>query len=52
MKIKKITEIEKKKIIRLHKKGKTSKDIKNLLPHLSPQQIAAVKAHITMGSYN
>lgn len=50
--MKKITESEKTTILKLHEQGKVATEIMKKFPHLTRQQIAAVKAHATMGKYN
>jgi len=47
-----ITGAEKNRIIKWHQKGKSSNEIQLKFPHLTTQQIAAIKAHSTMGTYN
>lgn len=39
------------KIVALCKKGKTSNEIREKFPNYTRQQIAAIKAWVTMGKY-
>jgi len=50
--VKQITKSEKTAILKLHEQGKAATEIMPKFPHLTRQQIAAVKAHATMGTYN
>ena len=47
-----ITKSEKVAILKLHEQGKAATEIMPKFPHLTRQQIAAIKAHATMGTYN
>ena len=47
-----ITKTLKSRVLAHHKKGRTSNEIRKFIPELTRQQIAAIKAHDTMGTYN